>query len=485
MGNKSKYTITEQPDGFRVEGMDRTPVTVRLAPTYLEASFQGERDPYRWPDGRRRRRFGFYSYYDLSAYVAEGLMAHWQRPERDDTPDWPGVRGWAVKQTAKAIGKRVHAQWKRLLDKVHPDVLAVQRAVFAATFGVAELATQVELYGHPYVVSDIVNYRAAAIAARHVADLARRQHHAAQLEKARLLRDSKEAQEFQALAEGLGLRIQLDTSPVNEYHEPDLDQQLELMHNWRGLFSPTGRPYRSLNRTLMNLPGGVPSGLVCNLALVRLQRPIVERLELLALTFCAGRGGLHAHVFHHARTPQIKEAVCRVASNTGNNLSPRRARDVRLVVHFLADYPEEHGGNIVGLADRSIRWHREQQQRVAAQQVERLGSETAAAKPPIPLPEAEGVRFLGTVADIYQEGVDMRHCIASYAVQAVYGICYLFHVEHDGDHSTVEVARNGRVVQALGPGNRRNGAAAWGRRLLNRWGRGFPEPQALPGGELL
>lgn len=490
MGKRSKYSIIEQPDGFRMEGADRTPVTVRLWPTYLEASYQGERDPYRWPDGRRRRRFGFYSYYDLSAYIAQGLMAYWQLPVRDDRPTWSGLRQWAVKQTAGAIGKRIHAQWKRLLAMARPDVLAVQRAIFATTFGEAELATHVELYRHKYVVSDIVNYRAAAIAARHVEDLARRQHDVAQIEKARLLRNSKEAQELQALAEGLGFRIQLNTNPANEYREPDFVQQIELMHNWRGLFSPTCEPYRSLNRTLMSLPGGVPSGLVCNLAKVRMQRPIFERLELLALTYSlikrfAQSNGRHGHLFHYARTSQIKEAMARVAAHTHNDLSPRRARHVRFLIGFLADYPHEHRGNIVGLADKSIRWHREQRETRAAQEAARLGVDTEAARPPIPLPRAEGVRFLTTVGDICREGVDMRHCIASYAARAVDGNCYLFHVEHNGEHSTVAVARDGRDVEAVGPGNQRNGAAAWGRRVLNRWGRGFPEPRALPAGEVL
>jgi len=68
----------------------------------------------------------------------------------------------------------------------------------------------------------------------------------------------------------------------------------------------------------------------------------------------------------------------------------------------------------------------------------------------------------------------MQNCAASYAERAVRGWCYLFHVVHDGEEATVEVDYAGRVVQAEGPGNRRNGAANWGRRVLSRWGKTFP-----------
>jgi hypothetical protein len=55
------------------------------------------------------------------------------------------------------------------------------------------------------------------------------------------------------------------------------------------------------------------------------------------------------------------------------------------------------------------------------------------------------------------------------------GTCYLFHVSHAGEEATIEVDRAGRVVQAAGPGNRMNAASRWGRRVLGRWGKGFPE----------
>jgi len=82
----------------------------------------------------------------------------------------------------------------------------------------------------------------------------------------------------------------------------------------------------------------------------------------------------------------------------------------------------------------------------------------------------------------------MQHCVASHTQSAVAGHCYLFHVNRkDDQQATIEVGRDGRVMQARGPRNQRNKATAWGTRLLNKWGGNFPDIapplQALPGNQ--
>jgi hypothetical protein len=145
----------------------------------------------------------------------------------------------------------------------------------------------------------------------------------------------------------------------------------------------------------------------------------------------------------------------------------------------MIDYPEEHQGNIVGLANKSIRWHKEQHEQEIARQIDRLGYDTQTVKPPIPLPDISGVRLLDSVGAVCEEGLQMEHCVASYAREAVDGQCFLFHIDHDAGQATVEVGPDGRVVQAQGPRNQRNGAVEWGKRVLNRWGRDFPNEHAF------
>ena len=64
----------------------------------------------------------------------------------------------------------------------------------------------------------------------------------------------------------------------------------------------------------------------------------------------------------------------------------------------------------------------------------------------------------------------MKHCIATYAERAVRGDCYLFHVEYDNQHASVEVDLYGQVRQARGPRNTCNRACVYGQRVLRRWG---------------
>ncbi len=468
---ESKYHFEDIPGGFIVRAEDRTPVKVTAYPTCLQVELLGQAaEMYTgFPCA-----FSFYEYYSFSAAIAEGLMIAWKPKEAT----WAGdkLKAWAQKQTAKAIGKRVYARWQQILAQVDPTVLGVHRAVFAATFGRADGAKVLfdrRLYERPNVVSDIVNYRAAAVAVAVAPELApdradRRSGH--RQEVAELM---GELEALKARARELGVCINSNAYFLEKPSEKcDL---IDEMEDWRGLFSHDGRPYRSLNRTLMNLPGGIPASLMLALPLFRLERPYTNRLELLAL-LCYGqacerrqdREWVHTPIFEHATADELSRAVVTVGEHMHRDLSPRRFRDVREAVLFLADYPDPHRGRIGGLVDKAIEWHRDMQARQIEATVRKLGADTPTARPPI-LPELPGVRFLDTVEAVCREGAEMGHCVASYARQAVDGSCYLFAVDHNGDRATVEVSPYGKIVQVQGPQNRHNPAAAWARRALAGW----------------
>jgi hypothetical protein len=463
----SRYHFSEDLFGFRVAGEGRPPVEVALHPTGLEAWYVGE------AHAGARERFGFYNFGKLLEFVARGLLRDWQPQD-----GWYGVRQWAQLQTARALARRLREHWLRLVAQADPTVLAVQRAIFAATFSDAPLAAEPALYRDRFLVHDVLHYPAAAVAVRNAWALCRdlslnRLHH------------SSEARALNALARDMGLRVALT---VTAPEDPDAAAQLARLRDWKSLFADTGHAYRSLNRTLMNLPGGVPHRQVCNLRHVHLERPLGNRLELLCLTLYAGLRADrdeapewradHTRVFQHAQGRQLKEALRRVAAHTRNPLAARKASDVRQLVQFLADYPEPHGGNVVGLADRAIRWHRDRQQEQLAVLRRHYGEATPTTRPPLPPPEAPELRFLDSVGAVCAEAERMQHCVASYLDLAVQGNCFLFHVAYKGEEATVEVGCEGRVRQAQGPRNVRNRAARWGKRALNRWAAGFPPPPA-------
>ena len=221
----------------------------------------------------------------------------------------------------------------------------------------------------------------------------------------------------------------------------------------------------------MNLPGNVSPKVLCELRKIILPRPIYNRLELITTILAGSRSPHNYNVFAHSRADEIAEAMRRIGNHTHEPLSPRRWRNVRGAVQFLLDFPERHAGRIVGLAEKSIRWHRAGYQQEAEKAIVNLGRETKLATPPVPLPEIQGIRFLATVGDVADEGHRMEHCIGSYARQAAWGECYLFHVDHGDEEASVEVSPFGVVVQAWGPRNRRNKATRWAEQVLGQWGR--------------
>ena len=303
------------------------------------------------------------------------------------------------------------------------------------------------------------------------------------------LKNTPELKTLLAMARETGVELEFNVTGHRNLRLEEItpDECIEKLINWRDLLSHSGKSYRSLDRTLMNLPGGIPAGYLSELCAIELPRPITDRVELLCLLGYRSVYGRNTRydtpnntgVVIHAPREQILEAMSRVAAHTHNDLSPRRSKSYRFFSRFIADYPDFHSGNIIGLTEKAIDWHRHQQQNEITEISEQLGEDTKTALPPIPLPDIPGITFLAKVGDVCSEGQDMRHCIASYARHAVDGYCYLFHIDLGGEVASLQVDSMGRVVQAHGPANKQNKAVIWGKQMLSRWGRQFPEDTRL------
>ncbi len=373
-----EHARTGKPPELRIEAKDRNTVFISTTHACFIVSYKDSTGNW------HTQQFGLLQYPNLLAEVAKGLMLFWKPPE--GRRPWSGLNEWARGQTRWSIGKRLHDYYKRCRGEV-PMALALQRALYAATLSTPELALADELYQQKFIVQDVIQYRAAAVALATL-DLFRFLEHQRGQEK--------------------------DLSSALK-----VDEALEMMDNWRGLYSPTGESYRSLDRTLMNLPAQVPPRLVLYLSEIYLQRPVLSRSELIVLTLylqrCPDRElpRLNEKVFENASKERIARAMQLVAEHTRVPLSFRRTRHLRFLVDFVMDYPEEHQGNIVGLAQKSIRWHRQEQQRVLEKTLNKLGDNTPTQAPPIPLPEDPNIRFLSTVKDVCEEGQRMRNCVAS------------------------------------------------------------------------
>lgn len=360
----------------------------------------------------------------------------------------------------------------RGLRDVNPKVHAVQRAVLAVSPSVPRLACDPAFFEDPYLAGDVAQYRAAAIALAHL-----------------------EEDLFTPWCRRRGQAVHASPEALRD-----------AMREWRGLFSVTSRPYRSLNRTLMNLPRDVPADLVPHLRTFHLDRPLTNGIVLTAVLLhvsdrraarLADVAEGQRRILERATPAEIESAVAAIGEYTGRSLSAGRVQDLGFAVRFLIDHPEAFRGSLSGLVARTVRWHDDLRERarrpgraprrapeapapVAAPNPPRrlaLRRPRPTARPPIPLPTDGRIEFLSSVERIHAEARTMDNCIASYASSAVSGHCYLFHVHYRNEHASVEVDPLGHVRQAEGPSNSMNLAADWGAQRLAEWGERLRTPR--------
>lgn len=356
----NRYQVIEYDDGFRIEGHERVPVAVRLSPnkTYLFI-YDGD-----YPS-RLLASLNIYAYPVLRDTIIDTLMEQWE-PARKTR--WNKIHQWAKDQTRKALQKHIYAQWQRLLSFVPETKRQVAKAVFAATFDfrVPGCETWDEIYEHPFLVQDIIKYRAAAIAC----------HYAVTLTNIRNF-------ETRVVQDDLDHQATWRRQQIVEY----------LVTDWKALFSSDGKARRNLCRMLMNLPGNIPAKLLCNLPVIEfvLNRPVTDRVELLMVLNLAERiEDVEAHPWREAwyqdwyvdiiikaSRKDILTALQIVSSDINaespsqqQKLRPKK-RDFTMLMTYIHDYycaMEREGntpyhGNLAGLARRSVRWHQEMRQR--------------------------------------------------------------------------------------------------------------------------
>lgn len=412
---KSKYRFTKMPYAFRIAapGHDRQPVVVKLGPGRMAIHVNDV--PFHLVD-----------WYGMAREVTDTLMDGWRADPCGQVPSFKMER-WAKNQCGRAIGKRLREHWERLRQLARPQALEVQKAMLHANWPQfwSSWPYREEFYKHKYMVKDVINYRAAAIALEFVG------------------------------------------------------RRLEHMHDWMRMY---GTPNGSLRRTLMNLPGGLPATLYKQLGNVELERPVTDRLELATLLIYTDithyYDGANEHLVMHARHDDIKRAMALFSERRGCNYSTRKTLDIRQWVRYIADYPDTHDGNIVGLTQRALDWHAQDRAEQARMEISSMGPVTI-EEPPA-LPDIPGIEFLDTSEKIIQEGSEMGHCVASYVRRAAKGYCYLFHAEKGGTHATVELGPDLRVMQSQGPHNHSTVASEWARKVLNEWGKSARDKLDLP-----
>jgi hypothetical protein len=387
--------------------------------------------------------------------LADGLGLRSEIIGRLGVPIWRTDASTLAPQVETSLTKGIERHRLRLVGRVPSEVhRAQQRIQQQEPLRGRHLHLTRELYERRYLVADVLKFRAAAVAVAHFRDLCTNHVQAAL------------------------------------YTEPALD----LLEKWPALFSPDGLAYRSLRRTLASLSDEVPATMLPTLRFVRLPRPITDPFELTAVCAAADTKRRARHhpevwpnrleIFLQARSDEIRGAVERLAVLTGRRLEGRSFADIDALIRYL-DFPDIHNGRLGGLLEKAIRWHGHVARRGLEEMLEQTGLpphlkrlDTPTARPEFPLPNDPRVRFLDTVGSVLEEGRQMGHCVATLAASAVQGVCHLFHVALQGEKATIELDRDGRVVEAAGPGNSDNEAVRWGCRALEECARAALGDQA-------
>lgn len=310
------WRIVEDGGKLRIEHPSRPPLTVGV---------EGWRFVLRSAD----HEVGRFSFLDARA-VARRATEVLRRGHRS-SPYTVSLSGDAVPHPMVIAGRLV-ATRQRLLAAVDPEVRIVWARLTPLARELPHLLCTEALYRDPWIVRDVLQYHAAAVALAFVETT---------LRPPGLLWDA--------------------TTPAGEA------ALLGAMREWHGLYSPTGRPYRTLNRTLMQLAPSVPAELLGRLRTVTLERPYADALELTALltAHAVYARSEHAEAAHtHLRAValagggEIAAAVERVGHALGRTLVPGRPEDLRQALAIVADYPQPYHGRLPGLVERALRWHR-------------------------------------------------------------------------------------------------------------------------------
>ena len=224
--SENSYKVERIKNGFIVSKPEHHAVTVMAAPTGFSVL----------SDGFFASKFGLFEFYAISRSVSEHSTSEWQSPvlhrKLGYTPE--RLKRWRRECAARAIGKRLHAEWLNLLGQADPRIRELQRKIFSVSRICPEIAHDERLYSSA-IIRDAMKYRAAAIAIV-MPDIGYKH-------RSRHVHDSLP-----------GMRLHVERNKAINF--------FDLLLEWRSMYSDTGNPYRSLDRTLVNYPAASGRGIV-------------------------------------------------------------------------------------------------------------------------------------------------------------------------------------------------------------------------------
>jgi hypothetical protein len=438
------YEVVKTKDGFSVVPRDEKRATVYA---YLdEQGFWRTTGDYEGRPG-----VPAFDFFDLHRKVVNTIYEDWVPTGHSEFELVPRkLYQWAKLQTSKTLNHPAHAAWLDTIAASDKNIIDIQRRFFSISPKSGDWSNVKKLLElkNPYITKDVLTYRAAAIAF---------------------------------------------------FYTMNFDNTAE---DWQLSYSANGKKYGALTRTLNGIPGGVPPSILYNgLQAIVLPETVHTRARMLAYTSLAI--SVHNDVLINNRLSVIKRStdtdIINAIKYMWRYFPTKGANDFRCVLSIyralstIFDYAGSWDNiDILGLSKRSVEFHRnrELQQRLIDEEMERRWAQSQAESEKlrlkeeqefnrlkaldIPAPKVElpqYVTFLNSFKAITEEGVNMGHCIGTYAEKALRGRTLLFHVDYKGEMASVEVSPGGYVLQSYGPEDCTNQASEYGRKVLSSWGK--------------
>lgn len=425
------YVFKEYNNGFSISKGDINLYIILID----NISLKLERDDKISTLYKNQRSYGLYETDTLLTNIVHQFYQNWHPKENTK---WLGVKNWAEEKTKISLSKRFYQYWRTLITKANPIAVQIQKSMFAAT-GKKELPHLLKDYyfyynSHidiSYIYQDIINYRAAAIATYHIIN-----------------------------DHGLYRRNGNRTD----------ENLIEKLKNWMNYYSDIKVPYTSLTKTLMNLPGNIPINMLRNFSEIHLVRPVFTRSELIAHLSLGEypKNHINSDIIYKATPKQIKAAMYNLGRIQHIELQFRKSLSIKHTIRFCLDYRERHNGNLVGLCQKSVDWHFEQQRNQYQSVLDKYDQNMKLPEPDFILPE--NFVFINTVGKLVEEGNLMQHCIASYADELInHNSGYVFHVNYKNSQATTLYYKDTKSIISYGPMNHSNEASEYSNIILSQY----------------
>lgn len=361
---------------------------------------------------------------------------------------------WAIKTTIKTLAKKASIMAKEKHAILNPDIVTLHGLLYSEAGGAGWWNNIYSILQEPdenkYLIKDLINFKSA---------------------RCFFLNDIND----------------LEVDPFEDKESEFYNRNYWKTFDWKKELGDINNCF--VRKTISNYPKGVPYYMVSTLYRMKqydisLLEPITTRIRMIAYYYISQVEKKHAITFSNiikkSTDEEIKKAVRMYANDHHIKPDLRKISNINALLHYIFDYiiatDNISNSNIIKIYKKSKKYHDDLNREENRYMLEELSKrpkylEKETKLPPIELPNDKNVRFLRTVADIYKEGSEMGHCVASYADYAVSGLSHLFHIEYEGECATGEVDMRGNVIQVRGPQNMSNSAVIYGDNVLKKWGR--------------